>query len=55
MKEQDIEHLKFIYNRMKDQHEENVNIDYMIKFNEIINRQVKKREKKIRKEIRDSK
>jgi hypothetical protein len=33
---EDINHLKWIFDRLKDFHNENENIDYMIKFKEII-------------------
>lgn len=36
MKEKDIDHLVWIYNRLKNHYKENENIDYMLKFNEII-------------------
>jgi len=39
--ENEVNHLEFIYNRMKDIHNENENYDYMIKFNNII-KQLKK-------------
>lgn len=32
----DIEHLEWIHGRMKDVHKENKNVDYMLKFQEII-------------------
>ena len=36
MNTQDLEHLGFIYNRMIDVHHENVNVDYMIRFKNIL-------------------
>jgi hypothetical protein len=35
-KQENIIHLEWIYNRMKNVHNENENYDYMIKFREII-------------------
>lgn len=35
-KEKDIAHLEFIYDRMKTNHNENENLDYMIKLHQII-------------------
>ena len=36
-KQENITHLEWIYDRMKNVHNENENYDYMIKFREIIN------------------
>lgn len=36
MKQEDKEHLTFIYNRMIEIHGENPNVDYMLRFNTII-------------------
>ena len=36
MKDKDINHLKWVYDRMKFVHNENENYDYMIRFSEII-------------------
>jgi hypothetical protein len=36
-KQENIIHLEWIYDRMKNVHNENENYDYMIKFREIIN------------------
>ena len=36
-KQENIAHLEWIYDRMKNVHNENENYDYMIKFREIIN------------------
>ena len=36
-KQENITHLEWIYDRMKNVHSENENYDYMIKFSEIIN------------------
>lgn len=36
MTTQDKQHLRFIYNRMVEIHKENPNVDYMLKFNQII-------------------
>ena len=36
-KQENITHLEWIYDRMKNVHIENENYDYMIKFREIIN------------------
>ncbi len=36
-KQDNITHLEWIYDRMKNVHNENENYDYMIKFREIIN------------------
>jgi hypothetical protein len=33
---EDIEHLEFIYQRLAEKHGENKNVDYMIRFNDII-------------------
>ena len=35
--DKDIEHLYWMYGRMKNVHNENVNTDYMLRFMEIIN------------------
>ena len=36
MKERDIKHLEWVYERMKYVHNENENYDYMIRFREIL-------------------
>lgn len=36
MKDKDINHLKWVYDRMKFVHNENEDYDYMIRFSEII-------------------
>ena len=41
MKTRNIEHLKWIYERMVHVHKENENLDYMIKFREIIHNEEK--------------
>ena len=41
MKTRNIEHLKWIYGRMVHVHKENENLDYMIKFREIIHNEGK--------------
>jgi hypothetical protein len=39
MTPEDKQHLRFIYNRMVEIHGENPNVDYMLKFNEIIGKE----------------
>ena len=41
MKDDDIKHLEWLYERMLFVHNENMNYDYMIKFREIINKNKK--------------
>ncbi len=38
MKDKDIAHLEWIYERLKYIYKENVNYDYMLRFKEIINK-----------------
>ena len=40
MKTEDIEHLQFIYARMKLKHGENENVDYMRRFRDIIEKEI---------------
>jgi hypothetical protein len=37
MKEEEIKQLEWVYNRMRNHHGESDNLDYMIKFNQVIN------------------